>query len=51
MQAQPYLFFEGRCDEAISFYRGALGAEVPILMRYKDSPDVPVARTLRDRNI
>jgi PhnB protein len=36
---QPYLFFEGRCDEAIDFYRQAVGAEVPMLMRYKDSPD------------
>ena len=39
MQAQPYLFFEGRCDEAIEFYRGALGAEVMMLMRFKDSPE------------
>ena len=35
---QPYLFFEGRCDEALEFYRRALGAEVLFLMRYKDSP-------------
>ena len=39
MQVQPYLFFEGRCEEAIEFYRGALGAEVMMLMRFKDSPD------------
>jgi PhnB protein len=39
MQVQPYLFFEGRCDEALAFYRDALGAEVDMLMRYKDSPD------------
>jgi PhnB protein len=39
MQAQPYLFFEGRCQEALEFYRKALGAEVTALMRYKDSPD------------
>lgn len=39
MSIQPYLFFEGRCDEAIEFYRGALGAEVEMLMRFKDSPD------------
>ncbi|MGO8744954.1 MAG: VOC family protein [Thermoguttaceae bacterium] len=39
MQIQPYLFFEGRCDEAIEFYRGALGAEVQMLMRYKDNPE------------
>jgi PhnB protein len=41
MQVQPYLFFDGRCDEAIEFYRGALGAEVTMLMRYKDSPEPP----------
>ena len=36
---QPYLFFEGRCEEALGFYRGALGAEVTMLMRFKESPD------------
>ena len=39
MQAQPYLFFEGRCEEAVEFYRRALGAEVTTLMRIKDSPE------------
>ena len=39
MQIQPYLFYNGRCDEAIAFYRAALGAEVLFLMRYKDSPE------------
>jgi PhnB protein len=39
MQIQPYLFFDGRCDEAIEFYRKALGAEVTMLMRFKDSPE------------
>ena len=39
MQVQPYLFFEGRCEEAIEFYRNALGAKVEALMRYKDSPE------------
>ncbi len=39
MQVQPYLFFDGRCDEAIEFYKNALGAEVTMLMRWKDSPD------------
>jgi PhnB protein len=33
------LFYNGRCDEAIAFYRAALGAEVLFLMRYKDSPE------------
>jgi PhnB protein len=41
MQIQPYLFFDGRCEEAVEFYRTALGAEVTMLMRYKDSPDPP----------
>ena len=39
MQTQPYLFFEGRCEEALDFYRRALGAEVTALHRYKDSPE------------
>ncbi|GAA0593335.1 VOC family protein [Craurococcus roseus] len=39
MQVQPYLFFEGRAEEALGFYREALGAEVTALMRFKDSPD------------
>jgi PhnB protein len=39
MQIQPYLFFNGRCDEAIDFYRSVVGAEVTALMRYKDSPE------------
>ncbi|WP_137895927.1 VOC family protein [Ramlibacter sp. 2FC] len=41
MQVQPYLFFEGRCEEAVEFYRKALGAEVTMMMRYKDSPEPP----------
>jgi len=36
---QPYLFFNGHCEEALEFYRKALGAEVTRLMRYKDSPE------------
>ena len=39
MQVQPYLFFEGRCEEAIEYYRKALGAKVEMLMHYKDSPE------------
>jgi PhnB protein len=39
MQVQPYLFFNGRCEEAIEFYRGAVGAEPTMLMRYKDNPE------------
>jgi len=39
MEIQPYLFFDGRCEEAVEFYREALGAEIEMLMRFKDSPD------------
>ena len=38
-QIQPYLFLEGRCEEALDFYRRALGAEVTMLMRFRESPD------------
>ena len=38
---QPYLFFDGRCDEALEFYKKALGAEVVMLMRFKDAPPIP----------
>jgi len=41
MQVQPYLFFDGRCEEAIGFYREAIGAKVEMLMRMKDSPEPP----------
>ena len=41
MQVQPYLFFDGRCEEAIEFYRKVLGAEVTMLVRFKDSPEPP----------
>ena len=37
----PYLFFGGRCEEALEFYRTALGAEVERLMRYDQSPEQP----------
>jgi len=39
MQVQPYLFFDGRCEEAVELYRRVLGAEVTMLMRFKDNPD------------
>jgi PhnB protein len=39
MQVQPYIFFDGRCDEALKFYEKALGAKVDMLMRFKDAPD------------
>lgn len=36
---QPYLFFNGRTEEALAFYRETLGAEITMLMRFKDSPE------------
>jgi PhnB protein len=39
MQIQPYLSFEGRADEAIEFYKKAIGAKVDMLMRFKEAPD------------
>ena len=38
-QVQPYLFFDGKCEEAIEFYKSALGAKVDMLMRFRESPD------------
>ena len=38
---EPYLFFNGSCEQALEFYRKALGAEVQFMMRYKDSPEPP----------
>jgi PhnB protein len=43
MLVQPYLFFEGRCEEAIEFYKSALGAKVQMLTRYNQSPYGPPA--------
>jgi PhnB protein len=39
MQVQPYLFFDGRCDEAVEFYTAKLGAKVEMLMRFKENPE------------
>ncbi len=41
MQIQPYLFFQGRCEEAVEFYKKALGAKQGRFMRYQDSPETP----------
>ncbi|GIL03800.1 MAG: VOC family protein [Betaproteobacteria bacterium] len=41
MKVEPYLFFEGTCEKAIEFYRKALGAELEMLMRYKEAPEPP----------
>src|SRR5262245_33249643 len=39
MKFETYLFFDGRCEEAVEFYKKAVGAEVTMLMRFKDSPE------------
>ena len=41
MQVQSYLFFDGRCEEALQFYSKHLGAKVEMLMRNKESPQPP----------
>jgi PhnB protein len=41
MEIQPYLFFDGRCEEAIEFYRKTLRAEVIALLRFTDCPETP----------
>ena len=38
MQVQPYLSFDGRCEEALEFYKKAIGAQVEVMMRFKDAP-------------
>lgn len=38
---QPYLFFNGNCEQAVEFYSKTLGAEVQMMMRYKESPEPP----------
>ena len=38
---EPYLIFEGRCEEAINYYRTALGAEVTMLKRFSENPETP----------
>lgn len=46
MALEPYLFFNGRADEAIAFYQSALGAELQMLMRFRENPDPPPPGTL-----
>lgn len=43
---QPYLFFNGNCQEAVEFYGKALGAEVEMMMRFKESPEPPPPGTV-----
>jgi len=41
MKVEPYLFFNGRCEEALGFYQQVLGAKQNFLMRHKESPEPP----------
>ena len=41
MPVTPYLFLDGRCEEAIEFYKKTLGAKVEMMMRFKESPEPP----------
>ena len=43
---EPYLFFGGRCEEALNFYRDALGARIEAIMRYREAPEQPPPGTL-----
>lgn len=43
MTIQPYLFFNGRCEEALEFYKKTLGANVEMMMRFKENPDAGAA--------
>ncbi len=41
MKIQPYLFFQGRCDEALDLYKAVFDADLKLLMRYRESPEAP----------
>lgn len=41
MKIEPYLFFNGRCEEALGLYQRVFGAELTFLMRHKESPEAP----------
>ena len=51
MRVTPYLMFDGRTEEAIEFYKKALGATVEMLMRFKDSPDKTMCAPGNDNKI
>ena len=50
MKVEPYLFLDGRCEEALEFYKKAIGAEVTSLMRFKESPDPTMVHGGADPN-
>lgn len=47
MAVQPYLFFNGRCEEALAFYKERLGADVEMMMRFKENPDAGAAEHMK----
>ena len=49
MQVQSYLMFNGRCEEAIEFYKKAIGAKVEMMMRFKDAPEGAVRAGHREQ--
>jgi PhnB protein len=49
MRVQPYLYFNGRCEEAVEFYRKTVGAEVVALSRFKDHPGTPTPEGTGDK--
>jgi PhnB protein len=49
MRAEPYLYFNGRCEEAIIFYQSAVGAELVELVRFRDAPTVPAPAGADDK--
>ena len=49
MRVEPYLYFHGRCQEAVEFYQRRLGAEVTCLTRFKDNPGVPTPPGAEDK--
>ena len=49
MRVEPYLYFNGRCEEAVEFYRLAIGAEVAMLTRFKDNPQSPAPAGAKDK--
>ena len=51
MHVQPYLMFDGRCEEALDFYKRAIGAETEMLMRWKDSPDKSMCSPGNDEKV
>ena|SRR5438128_376117 len=47
---QPYLFFDGRCEEALDFYSKTLGAKIECVSHFKDSPDPTMCQPGIDQN-